>query len=293
MKVFMETLPKKRGRKSTNEYYQNKKVDNVHIEDIITIHLPISIDDYNHNLNIDRQIEILSSTPSVITGYTPETDVYSNVLVDVSVKKDELVNGIVMVSESLRDQLLKLDIKKELFDLTLIKADKVVSNIGSDVCCWWCCNKFQGNCINMPLNLKEKVYDAIGIFCSYSCTYSYMKDYPKYSKNIHLLNYMFRDQTGKKGVILDHITPAPPRETLKMFGGPLSIEEFRKDSHMIIVNRYPILYKKSHMEKITKSSISIASKPEKVHKIYSSSKKHNVTKAIIPDNSLSKILGIK
>jgi hypothetical protein len=277
-------IGKKRGRKCVNEYYQTKKADSVEIEDIITIHLPISLDECNHNPNIDRQVEILSSTPPPLVAYSPENVIYSKVIIEkdiVSKTQDSPVN---VVSIDTQTQI----IRKEIYDISILKTYKEVVNIKTDIACWWCCHTFTNVCVSMPISLIRDVYNTHGIFCSYSCCYSYMQNTPKYFKNRYLLNYMFRDSTGKKGVILDHVKPAPPRETLKLFGGPLSIEDFRDNSCFVSVNKYPVVYKQTQMEKTTK----IQKTKQKVCKILPASKKYMPTKINIPNNSLGKILGI-
>lgn len=277
--------PKKRGRKSVEEYYKTKKIDNVEIEDIITICIPLSIQDYNHNYSVERQKEIMSSSPSVLKGYdVPENEKYSEVL-------KEKINEITKIKKtpihfetvSSREGKTKI----ETFDLSLFKNKNEISDSKSKVACWWCCHTFDKSCINLPTNLKRDLYTVYGNFCSYSCCYSYMKSVPEYSKNMHLLNYLFKDNTGKKGSILDHIKPAPPRETLELFGGPLTIEEFRNNSSVISVSRYPSTYRYTEMKKTSKIQ-----EPQVVSKILPLNKKYTSPKVSIPDNSLGKILGI-
>lgn len=275
---------KKRGRKSVTEYYKTKKIDNVKIEDVITICIPLSLEEYNHNYNVERQVEIMSSSPSVLIPYIPENKKYSEILKEKinEINKVEKL-PIHVETTSSREGLLK----KETFDLSLLKINKEIVDSKSSIACWWCCHTFKNSCINLPIGLRRDVYSVYGIFCSYPCCYSYMKSIPEYSKNIYLLNYLFRDNTGKKGCILDHINPAPPRETLEMFGGPLSIDDFRNNSSIITVSRYPSTYKYSEMKKTTK-----VQEPQAVSKILPLNKKYTSAKVVIPNNSLGKILGI-
>lgn len=276
--------PKKRGRKSVTEYYKTKKIDNVKIEDVITICIPLSIEDYNHNYNVERQVEIMSSSPSILKPYVPENKKYSEIMKE----KTNEINKVGKIPIEVETGYSREgQIKKETFDLSLMKSTKEVSNSKSNIACWWCCHTFKNCCINMPTNLKRDVYSVHGVFCSYSCCYSYMKSIPEYCKNIYLLNYLFKDNTGKKGSILDHLNPAPPRETLELFGGPLSIDEFRDNSSIISVSKYPSTYKYSEMKKITKIQ-----EPQTVSKILPLNKKYTSAKVVIPNNSLGKILGI-
>jgi hypothetical protein len=98
-----------------------------------------------------------------------------------------------------------------------------------DICCWWCCNTFE----TMPCTLPTK-YDPLrkrftfmGIFCSWNCSKAYnlnMTDYKKYERNEYITQ-LIQGLYGIETAI--RIKPAPPRESLKMFGGYLDIYDFR------------------------------------------------------------------
>jgi hypothetical protein len=102
-----------------------------------------------------------------------------------------------------------------------------------DICCWWCCNTFE----TMPCPLPTK-YDPLrkrftfmGIFCSWNCSKAYnlsMIDYKRYERNEYI-TMLLQQLYGIENAI--KVKPAPPRETLKMFGGYLSIDEFRENSY--------------------------------------------------------------
>jgi hypothetical protein len=265
---------KKKGRKSKDEYYKSKQPDNVQIENVI-IMLPISLDDLNFDMNMDKQIEIFSGHPSELSPYTPEENMTYG---EVKLNKDSKIISRVCENPIIIDS--NLIEKVEIYDLTL-NTDGVKSSIS----CWWCCHPFESEPVFMPTALNDKGYKVNGVFCSYSCCYTYMKLDPVSRQKLYLLNFMFRDETGKKGVILDHITPAPDRSVLQMFGGPMSITEFRT-SPILKVNKYPMTYIKTTVEKTVKT------KPQQVYKVLPPSKKYKPTKVEIPNNSLSKILGI-
>jgi len=110
--------------------------------------------------------------------------------------------------------------------------------------CWWCCHSYDMK-YQLPVKYIEntKTYQCIGQFCSFPCmkTYnydSYANNVNKYNTNM-LLELMFQESTSKEH-ILDCISYAPPRQCLKIFGGFMSIEEFRKDNQIYIVNLPPI-----------------------------------------------------
>ena len=99
----------------------------------------------------------------------------------------------------------------------------------TNIACWWCCHQFENIPCSLPQFYKREKFYVKGIFCSFNCAASYNFNnsdndmYEKYS----LLNLMYKKLYNKNFV---KINLAPPRETLKMFGGYLSIEEFRENA---------------------------------------------------------------
>lgn len=280
-----KSIPKKRGRRTKEEYYQTKQIDNVQLEHDFSIFLPVSIDECLHNPNIDMTLEIMSSTP-VISGYLPEKN-----NLEYSELKDEINDSINPVQsvpfhhEEIHNENFILE--KDYYEMSLINKIEDLSYVKSSISCWWCCHTFTTQPIHLPVSFKKDMFKVLGIFCSFSCCYTYMKNDKKYYKNLHLLNYMFKTQTKKKGVMSDYISPAPPRESLKIFGGPLEIKDFRNSNSEYVLNHYPMLYLPSQLEKNTKKKL----EQKTFAKILPASTK--IKKPLnLPDNSLGKILGI-
>jgi hypothetical protein len=137
----------------------------------------------------------------------------------------------------------------------------------TDISCWWCCHSFTGVPIGLPISKGKTKYRVRGVFCSFPCLVAYDEDTKvvgrKYSK--HLINALYKNLTGIQ-IVGDHLLnykkyleesflqieasddqkekyaeklselvqgslePAPPRCTLKKFGGVLTIEEFRNST---------------------------------------------------------------
>lgn len=121
----------------------------------------------------------------------------------------------------------------ERFSNELLKPilDKITrdKNYSEHTACFWCCHTFVGHQFILPISYEayKNVYTCEGNFCSPECSLSYL--YNDYSIsdgtrwNRHtLLNYLYADLC-KNG-----ISPAPPRTILRMFGGPLDIDQYRK-----------------------------------------------------------------
>jgi hypothetical protein len=97
----------------------------------------------------------------------------------------------------------------------------------SDVACWWCCHTFDGVPIPLPFRYEHHldVFFVKGVFCSWPCakTYNWSQnhmDSPSRSQYLFLLKKRtLGDLTPIKG--------APHWSKLKMFGGTMTIEDFR------------------------------------------------------------------
>ena len=124
----------------------------------------------------------------------------------------------------------------------------------TDVCCWWCCHSFE----TVPLGLPEK-YDEMlrkfqvkGVFCSFSCIIAYKNEHKRLRLSDYLIKFLYNKLTG--AFLLDsHLEPAPPRCSLKMFGGELTIEEFRnsfKEHRVYKMIEYPMFVCKDYIEEV-------------------------------------------
>jgi hypothetical protein len=95
----------------------------------------------------------------------------------------------------------------------------------TEISCFWCTHSFDGQPCIIPEREEKGVYRVYGNFCCPSCAMSYLLqeslDPHVRWERIALLNRIY-DTEG-----LGRIFPAPARETLDIFGGPISIESFR------------------------------------------------------------------
>lgn len=96
--------------------------------------------------------------------------------------------------------------------------------------CWWCCHPFEGTPLNMPIKYddRRKKFNTTGNFCSWSCMKTYALDKYGCGKGSLICSnivMMRRKMHGKQ----ESIKPAPWRYNLKVFGGDMTIEEFRSN----------------------------------------------------------------
>jgi hypothetical protein len=108
------------------------------------------------------------------------------------------------------------------------------------VCCWWCCHQFNNTPCTLPLSYDsyKNTFTFTGIFCSWNCTKAYnfnKNDHKKFERG-ELITLLVKKMYGITSAIT--IKSAPFRECLKMFGGYMTIEEFRND--FSIVDEYQL-----------------------------------------------------
>lgn len=111
-----------------------------------------------------------------------------------------------------------------------IMARTKVPTYGPTTSCFWCCHPFPWKACVIPVSYDayENMYTCEGHFCSPECALAYaysdpsLSDIARWGRHA-LLADLYRVMYTKRDLV-----PAPPRSTLRMFGGPLDIEQFRE-----------------------------------------------------------------
>lgn len=98
--------------------------------------------------------------------------------------------------------------------------------------CFWCCHPFQTQPFSLPLYKKDGVYHTYGNFCCPECCVAYnfndFQDHKNQWERYTLIHELYRKVFQDPQLT---IKPAPPRQCLTIFGGPLSINQFREKCH--------------------------------------------------------------
>ena len=96
----------------------------------------------------------------------------------------------------------------------------------SDAACLWCCHLFTHRPVILPTRDTGEYIEVTGNFCSPECAVAYLFDIRQDShtrwEQLSLLYRIYGQ------VCHGNIHPAPARTTLRLFGGVLSIEEYRQ-----------------------------------------------------------------
>lgn len=95
----------------------------------------------------------------------------------------------------------------------------------STVACFWCCEHFSGRPCIIPTQIVEDTWHVYGNFCAPQCAMAYLLseqlDTHTRWERIALLNRLYSSSCNGR------VYPAPSRESLQRFGGPISAEDFR------------------------------------------------------------------
>lgn len=255
-----EKIPKKRGRKPKEKIYSVKELPKTFFEEnkneTLILHLPISSNDkinnnplpnlldsssnisysmYNNDMN-NYNIDESNLLPTQINLMSNISLFNQNNLKDVSYeyKKNEAYEIKKDYREHDNDDDIKTNrvIKKNLKNIMYEFIDANNNKEWpekTNVHCWWCCHQFSWMPCALPEYYKKDKFYVNGCFCSFNCTasYNFSKNDDDIWERYSLLNLMYKKLYNEKFV---KISLAPPREILQMFGGYMSIDEFRENA---------------------------------------------------------------
>lgn len=240
---------KKKGKKNVHSVNTENPDEDAKTTEPIVLQLPIS------NVRMDQLIEtehmqsVLKYNPNIIDPqpYTPEDNFSST--------NDTIVFDSEATATTTNETALQY---------TTSKSDKNTEDIQNNmkthhgINCFWCCHQIPDIEYGMPIryDVFHKNFTTYGSFCTLQCAAAY-----NYSINmgcdraweIHSWIQLLGKKFGFKGPI----RPAPSRYLLKMFHGPLTIEEFRK-AHTNLLQTYvlnipPFIHVSSQIECINTS----------------------------------------
>lgn len=132
-------------------------------------------------------------------------------------------------------------------------------------CCYWCCHSTGPKEFGMPIKYDSihKTFTTFGHFCSLECIIAYNYDHYMGSDRMWEIHSWVQWMAHRMGYDTP-IRPAPNKYLLKMFNGPLTIDEFR-EAHKsyyktYVMNMPPLIHVQGQMESINTSYLN-----QKVH----------------------------
>ncbi len=110
----------------------------------------------------------------------------------------------------------------------------------TSIACYWCCHNFINSPFGIPVSYDKNEFKVFGCFCSLECATAYNfksnDSVDEVWERYNLINLLSR-KMGKNTIV----KPSPDRLSLKMFGGFLDIDDFRKytETNKIIHLNFP------------------------------------------------------
>lgn len=130
---------------------------------------------------------------------------------------------------------------------TILSKTTSLESYGAHTACFWCCHGFSWSPAVLPISYDayKNIYNCEGHFCSPECALAYnysvinISDSTRWNRH-SLLSNLYKDMYRIDRIL----SPAPPRELLRMFGGYLDIEQFRDyiagSNDIVLVDTPPI-----------------------------------------------------
>jgi len=269
-------LPSKRGRKPKDKgIHKDVKLDEI---TNTVLHLPIS------KMILDKLDSIDKNEINYPIPYDPNKSVVENYnLCDINDTSNysEIYNN--------NDTKVYTEINQSYY---IKKYNELTM---SNVKCNWCffeCN--EKNIYRIPYNIVNGEFQMYGNFCCPECASAYnfedIKDeyvWERYS----LINYLYGDENKKMGI-------APSRFVLNIFGGPLTMEEYKdiintnKKIKIIMPPFYIICPQVEVSQKQTNNNIFIPLNINRINK-YTNELKLKRTQPIKKTNTLESCMNLK
>jgi hypothetical protein len=156
------------------------------------------------------------------------------------------------VEEHEREHVQEMNKKKGFFELlyNFVHNENWLEH--TDVNCWWCCHSFSTIPIGVPMDYIDRVkkFRVKGVFCSFACMIAFAKNERLFKR--YLIRFFYCKLTGES-IIEANLPCAPPRCALKMFGGEMSIEEFRQKSSEKAIYKmidYPLYISRDYVQEV-------------------------------------------
>jgi hypothetical protein len=145
-------------------------------------------------------------------------------------------------------------------------------------CCYWCCHPFDTVPVGLPMQFSPRGNKFVlsGMYCSYGCVLADNKEKGDMRLSIRSSWVRMLAKYWHGIPMSARMHTAPSRRSLKMFGGPLDIADFRKfdtfNDKTILVQEPPILH-------VIPDEVSILSRLKESHKHVPSIVAQKTTKA--------------
>lgn len=205
------------------------------------------------NLLVHLPIDITLIETNVEESYEKQYLNYQNILTNIVKEPEPFENQENMIEEKIEfvEQVVELNEKVIVKNQHIEKKVYSIEKKEESIICWWCCHNYDNQSYGIPMRKEKDKYITKGYFCSLSCAKTYNESENidlKEKQNRNMLLDMLNEEICEKP---EYVELAPPRETLKIFGGVLTIEEFRSKKKIMKLIYPPLITIIPYIEELT------------------------------------------
>jgi hypothetical protein len=158
--------------------------------------------------------------------FAEEVEHIQESVIDVPVRSEPMVEPAVEPMVKSEAEIDYYALKSTMLVQYHNSAERKEIPMQSDAACFWCCHSFTHRPVVLPIRDTGEYLQVMGNFCSPECAVAYLFDMRQDShtrwEQLALLYRVYGEACGGK------IHPAPHRTVLTLFGGSLSIQEYRQ-----------------------------------------------------------------
>jgi len=237
----VQEVEKKRGRPLKKKNIIEHKVINEDLENQeILLKLAINKNDIDNHKTVHLTLENINEEISKLMSETSidNKKQYLNLIKQLVEKNENLEKYISTISPMFNTEI-------KFYPIGIVVEDeknKLIELKQTNICCLNCSHPFDWLPSFLPISYQNGKFVKMGnsesiLFCSFNCACSYNlslndTEIDERYRLLKLLYYkIYADKI--KSVVDITIPQALPKELLKMFGGPLTIEEYRFKSKII------------------------------------------------------------
>ena len=158
--------------------------------------------------------------------FAEEVEHIQEMVMDAPVRSEPMVEPVVEPMVKSEAEVDYYALKSTMLVQYHNSAERKEIPMQSDAACFWCCHSFAHRPVVLPIRDTGEYLQVMGNFCSPECAVAYLFDMRQDShtrwEQLALLYRVYGEACG------GNIHPAPHRTVLTLFGGSLSIQEYRQ-----------------------------------------------------------------
>lgn len=188
----------------------------------------------------DEETQIKNNTKKNIKKEDNKDDVWN----DINHKQYGIIKKLKEENDKLKKYLIDItpmyftEVKVYPVDLKIfdLEGNEYIPK-KTNICCWWCTYNFDWLPVGIPEKYHNGIFYVFGCFCSFNCKAAFnlgINDNRVWERYALMKQLYYMINKNSITSISDiEINPAGPKELLEKYGGPMTIDEYRKNSKIL------------------------------------------------------------